>query len=121
MRKPCLSCGELSERSRCDGCEVQNNKLNARGRVKNERNREADRQKYGSPAWRALSARARRLQPWCSDCGTSEDLTTDHLPSAWERVAQGKSIRLRDVQVLCRSHNAKRGSSQPGSERANAA
>ena len=34
--------------------------------------------------WDRLSRRARRLQPWCSDCGSTEDLQADHLPSAWD-------------------------------------
>ena len=32
--------------------------------------------------WRVLSERARKLQPWCSDCGATEDLQADHSPEA---------------------------------------
>ena len=59
--------------------------------------------------WRKLSERARRIQPFCSDCNGTNDLTTDHTPEAWERYERGKPIRLRDVDVLCRSCNSERG------------
>lgn len=65
-------------------------------------------------AWRRLSERARKLQPFCTDCGTTEDLTADHTPEAWERKRAGKPIRLRDVDVVCRSCNSKRGEAKAG-------
>lgn len=69
-------------------------------------------------SWTALSKRARAKQPFCSDCGTTSRLTTDHLPSAWERKAQGLPIRLADVDVVCSSCNIARGSSRVGTTRA---
>lgn len=60
-------------------------------------------------AWRNLSVRARRLQPWCSDCRSPEDLTADHSPTAWARRSAGKAIRLRDIDVVCRRCNSDRG------------
>lgn len=56
----------------------------------------------------------RRLQPWCSDCFTTVDLTCDHKPRAWKRKAEGKPIRLADVDVVCGPCNVKRGSLRPG-------
>ena len=67
---------------------------------------------YGS-AWQRLSARARRLQPFCSDCGATDDLTADHSPEAWERVAAGLPVRLADVDVVCRGCNSRRGRARP--------
>jgi 5-methylcytosine-specific restriction protein A len=64
-------------------------------------------------SWRKLSERARRIQPWCSDCGTDRDLTGDHSAEAWRRKAEGKPIRLQDVDVLCRGCNTKRGKQRP--------
>lgn len=64
-------------------------------------------------AWDRLSKRARALSPFCEDCGTTENLTTDHKPSAWERKAEGKPIRLADVAVVCGPCNSRRGSSRP--------
>jgi len=65
--------------------------------------------------WDRLSRRARRLQPWRSDCGSTEDLQADHLPSAWERRAQRKPLRLKDIEVVCGECNRARGSSRPES------
>lgn len=63
-------------------------------------------------AWDRLSRRARTLQPWCTDCGTADDLTADHLPEAWERKAKGLAVRLQDVEVVCRSCNSRRGAAR---------
>jgi len=56
-------------------------------------------------AWRKLSARVRRLQPWCGDCG--------HTGSA-DNPLSGEHLRwpartLADVEVLCRRCNSARG------------
>lgn len=117
MNRPCLTCGELSEQSRCDLCAPT---FTAASRRTYEQRRLSPRKRGYDAAWTRLSARARALQPWCSRCGTSEDLTTDHTPQAWARKAEGLPIRLEDVDVLCRSHNASLGSSRPGTERASA-
>lgn len=85
----CLDCGQPSSATRCPDCA-------------------AGRPTYDS-AWNRLSIRARKAQPFCSDCSTTHDLTTDHTPAAWQRKAAGKPIRLRDVQVLCRRHNSQKG------------
>lgn len=82
--------------------------------------RRAPRTSRGSgydAAWDALSKRARRLQPFCSDCGTQWSLTADHLPSAWERKRAGLPLRLQDVDVVCGPCNTKRGSSRVGTTR----
>lgn len=68
--------------------------------------------------WRKLSARARRAQPFCTDCGTVEALTADHSAEAWARRARGQVIRVEDVTVLCGPCNTRRGSSRPGTDRA---
>lgn len=98
--KPCLSCGEPSEETRCPDHQRPD-----------ERGTPAERGYDWT--WQKLSKRARALQPWCSDCFTTDDLTTDHSPQAWARKAAGKAIRLRDVDVVCRSCNAKRGRAKP--------
>src|SRR5262245_65120704 len=74
---------------------------------------------YGTQ-WDKLSRRARRLQPWCTDCGATERLQADHLPSAWERQAAGKPIRLADVEVVCNVCNVRCGSSRPAAPRGRA-
>lgn len=99
--RPCLVCGEPSPSSRCDDHE-----LPARAKPS------AHARGYDS-TWTDLSVRARRLQPFCLDCGTTEDLTTDHSTEAWQRRAAGKPVRLEDVAVVCRSCNGKRGAARP--------
>lgn len=100
--RPCINCGQPTTATRCDDC----HKPNA-PKIINARQAGYDAQ------WDKLSRRARQLQPFCEDCGTTDDLTTDHTPEAWQRKAAGKTIRLRDVAVVCRSCNAKRGQARP--------
>lgn len=87
--RPCLDCGAPSASTRCTGC---------RG--------------YDSE-WERLSRKARKLQPFCSDCGATENLQADHSPEAWARRAAGKPIRLKDVDVVCGPCNTDRGQARP--------
>ena len=103
--RPCLDCGAPSTGPRCDVHTVDTKP-------------DATTRGYDA-AWTRLSKRARRLQPFCTDCGSTEDLQADHTPEAWQRKAAGKPIRLQDIQVLCgpcnrtagaaRGHTATRG------------
>ncbi|ROR53278.1 hypothetical protein EDD41_0413 [Luteococcus japonicus] len=102
MLKPCAVCGELSEQSRCP--EHQPKKAKVR----------TDIDKYH---WKQLSRRARRMQPFCLLCGTTDNLQADHSPRAWARSIAGLPIRLVDVNVLCGPCNSGAGSSQPRSAR----
>lgn len=99
--RPCLDCGEPSQGSRCPEHAGLERKATARERGYDARHD-------------ALSRRARRLQPFCTDCGTAEDLQLHHLPIAWERKAAGKVIRLVDVVVLCGEHNRDAGPARGG-------
>jgi 5-methylcytosine-specific restriction enzyme A len=56
---------------------------------------------YGTH-WQRLATLARRLQPWCSICGATQDLTTDHVNPATRGM---RGLTLADVQVLCRRCN----------------
>jgi len=93
MLKPCATCGEPSSSSYCDQHRPR------RDRREFGTSKSAHARGYTS-RWRRLSAEARRLQPWCSDCGATEDLTADHL--------RFPAYSLRDVDVVCRSCNGKR-------------
>lgn len=95
----CIDCGAPSPRAHCEQCRP------------GQRSRPSRAAGYDT-AWDALSKRARRLQPWCSDCGTVDDLTCDHSPEAWQRKARGLPIRLADVDVVCRPCNSRRGSAR---------
>lgn len=103
LLRPCVVCGELSTGSRC-----------AEHPAPSERKLSAHRRGYDA-AWFRLSAKARRLQPFCSDCGATEDLTTDHTPEAWARKVRGLPIRLADVDVVCRRCNSRRGAARGSS------
>lgn len=103
--RPCIECGEPADGSRCT-----DHQLPSPPKTGTTTERGYDQ------TWRKLSERARRLQPWCSDCFTTEDLTADHSERAWERKAAGKPIRLRDTDVVCRSCNALRGRARPTGE-----
>lgn len=104
--KPCTICGAPSDASRCP----EHPKLHKHPA------RSPEGRGYDW-AWVQLSKRARRMQPWCTDCGAVDDLTADHSPRAWQRKAEGLPIRLRDVDVVCRSCNTLRGSARLGSGR----
>lgn len=83
--KPCLTCGTPSAESHCE-----------EHQPRPWQHREGSARAGGyTPAWDELSRRARKLQLFCSECFTTEDLTTDHKLTAWERQAAGKPIPLR--------------------------
>lgn len=102
---PCIECGEPSENARCD-----QHTLSTGGEKTSAYWRGYDH------AWRKLSERARRLQPFCSDCGATDDLQADHSPEAWARKAAGKAIRLVDIDVLCGPCNRNRGAAREHSK-----
>ena len=99
--RPCIECGEISSQSRCE-----------EHRLAGGKHLESAHQRGYDYAWRRLSERARKLQPFCTDCGATEDLQTDHSPEAWKRKESGKSIRLKDVAVVCGPCNRKRGAAR---------
>ena len=77
--KRCLDCGRLSDGSRCP--------THARAR---------HTRMYGG-AWQRISRAARAESPYCHRCGTTDDLTLDHVQAG--TLTAG-------VQVLCRSCNS---------------
>lgn len=104
LLKPCVTCGEVSEKSRCEEHRPKDTRVDRR-------------RDTGSATWINLSKRARKIQPFCQLCGATEDLQADHSPRAWAREAARKALRLCDVTVLCGGCNSNAGSSMPDSER----
>lgn len=110
----CSTCGMVYSRSResskCLTCQPARKpeRRTERRRTRERERGSATARGYGKQ-WQALSEQARYLQPWCSDCHTDQDLTTDHSPEAWARHAAGKPVRLEDVDVVCRVCNGRRG------------
>lgn len=103
MLTSCLTCGELSDKAYC-----QDHRPASAPKTLSATERGYDHK------WRKLSKRARRIQPFCTDCGSTENLTLDHSPRAWERYYTGKNIRLIDTAVLCMDCNIARGQARPG-------
>ena len=104
LLKVCLVCGTVTDQPRCElhrPVAMPKTSSTARG--------------YDY-AWAKLSKRARKLQPFCVDCGTTNDLTADHSPEAWDRKARGLIIRLQDISVVCRGCNSKRGAARGGEQ-----
>jgi len=98
MMKVCAECGEPATSTYCAEHTPKRAPFRARG--------------YGA-GWDKLSREARKRQPFCTDCGTTDNLTADHLPQAWQRVAEGKRPRLLDVEVVCGPCNNRRAAHRP--------
>lgn len=115
----CADCGtpyeKIKNESRCTDCSTVPTEHPRVSATRSLNKRMADPLKYAprkngyTPAWDRLSKQARGLQPWCSDCGTPDDLTADHSTTAWHRYERGLPIRLQDIDVVCRTCNAERG------------
>lgn len=100
MHGVCLGCKRMKpittlQRGRCPDCAHQ---------------REAERgtrtQRGYDNRWLRLVKTAIGLQPWCSYCGATTDLTGDHrVPLS----RGGKAFTIEDVIVACRSCNSSRG------------
>jgi hypothetical protein len=52
------------------------------------------------------------MQPFCLDCGSTDDLQADHSPEAWKRKAAGKPIRVQDITVRCGPCNRTAGAAR---------
>jgi 5-methylcytosine-specific restriction endonuclease McrA len=95
----------------CNGCRGRYKPyLNSRGRCR-ECLREYERQKrqrrgstaqrgYGR-AWQELRKVQLARQPYCADCGSTDDLTVDHIIP----LARGGRGELSNLQTLCRRCN----------------
>lgn len=120
MNTYCLECGKLCKLdkatgSRCPECWGAYRR--AAKRIPNKESKRVRGDRGYNGRWKRLSKRARELQPFCSVCGATTDLQTDHTPEAWRRHELGLAIRLQDVRVLCGKCNRAAGEARPGSAR----
>lgn len=92
MLTSCLECGEPSEGTRCDEHAI---KRQPRAWTARDTGR-----------WRRLSRRLRKMQPFCLQCGTPDDLTVDHIVPL---DAGGDPFDVSNLQVICRRHNSMKG------------
>lgn len=109
----CPDCGAAhaaddSGNPRCAECRQVENREIERDRLRSQTTAERG---YGH-RWQQLSKRARRLQDFCSDCGSPEDLTVDHSMRAWAAHEAGKTITLDMVDVVCSRCNTERGAAR---------
>lgn len=94
LLSPCIVCATPTKGTRCT-------------RHLLPRIRPAHRSAYNTQAWRKASKQAREAQPFCSSCGSTQDLTADHyipLARGGEAVPPSEHI-----VVLCRRCNASKG------------
>lgn len=115
---PCRECGEPTRNTHCEECAKVQQRRRPRHRKHSPKPPAKDRG-YGTK-WRKLSELARRKQPFCSDCGATDDLQADHTPEAWERYEQGLPLRLKDIDVVCGPCNRKRGAARGATSRSKA-
>lgn len=98
MLKPCLNCGTLAKQTRCPSCSVRYARLRERARpTRSERGYNAE--------WQRLSKLLRTIQPYCSRCKATKDLTVDHIIP----LSAGGSTVESNLQVLCRKCNSSKG------------
>lgn len=89
LARTCLGCGTVVRgRSRCATCAT----TKARG--------------YDSH-WKQLARQVIAASPRCAWCGSTRDLTVDHV----QPLSQGGSNDSSNLRVLCRAHNSGRSNS----------
>ena len=98
FNRPCIDCGRLTEMgNRCEAHRAAEMRRYSRGKGPSV---------YATAAWRKLSAQLRRKRGWCEMCGTTADLTVDHL----DPVSRGGILLAPEhrLAVLCRKcHGAR--------------
>ena len=97
--RPCISCNTLiPSGSRCEDCRL----LKVRQRERHRPSRHV--RGYGNE-WARTSKALREAQPWCSNCGSTANLSVDHVkPGSMEH----------GLRVLCRRCHARIGARRVG-------
>lgn len=102
--KLCTVCSEPSVGSRCP-------------EHKGRKEQPSATQRGYDYQYHKLRAQALRLQPFCLDCGSQDQLTLDHSVKAWEKVNSGKRLTIKDVgdgllTIRCIRCNQKAGNAR---------
>ncbi len=96
--KVCIECGDLADGTRCPTCHAE--------ATKRQNERRASTGTLGAPwDWRGKSRAVRRVQPQCAACGSTVDLTVDHI----QPRSLGGTDSIENLRTLCRSCNARKG------------
>ena len=106
LLRPCLECGEPSEDNRC-----VEHRANERTRKASNRERRTNTGK-----WQRFSRRLRRLSPFCEKCGTTEQLSVDHIIPFSQRP--DLEYVVANCRILCLTCNGQRGDNVTDDERA---
>ncbi|GAB4582177.1 HNH endonuclease [Nocardia sp. IFM 10818] len=93
----CLECGEPSASRWCE-----QHKPVVHHTDSGTNHRGPDRRR-----WERLSAKLRKLQPWCTACGATTNLTVDHIQPL--NLRPDLAFDLGNLQVLCRKCNSAKG------------
>ena len=101
MRSPCTACGEPHDGpGRCPDCRREAD-------TARDRTRDPSRSHQGTARWTKLSARLRRIAPFCETCGSTKLLEVDHILPVVEFPELVYIIE--NLRVLCRRCNRSRG------------
>jgi len=96
LPRPCAGCGVIIRNaSRCINC-----------RRVAERNRPRRVDRGYDYQWAKLSRAMREAHPYCKQCGTTKDLTVDHIIPLADG---GPRLEPSNLQVLCRRCNSRKG------------
>lgn len=91
----CLDCGRLTKNRRCPDCCRQRDQA---------RQPKTAKRGYGS-AWQRLSRQVRQVRGQCEWCGSTDDLTVDHLDG---QATGPRGLDPTNTRVLCRACHAVR-------------
>lgn len=107
MNRPCIKCGALiASGSRCTECKLPSA----------PKNRPRDHPHANPAAWKRLSKAVRKAQPFCLDCGRTDELHADHIIAVSERP--DLALERLNITVRCPTCNGRRGSKCTDAERA---
>lgn len=102
--KPCVQCGEPSDRSRCPAHRPRDlRRHRGRGHTNDD------------PVMRRISRRLRKLAPFCELCNNVTNLTVDHIIPKSE--APELIYNPCNLRILCRDCNTRRGTDVTDEER----